>query len=135
MAPASPERARATPLSCLAAGDTARAKIRALFERLGGDGLDDPENKGCLVLNAAMERPHDPATAAQVRTALGALELALAGVLAEGRETGELDRRKDPRELARFLTTALQGVRLMAKATRDRRVVGDSIAVALRALD
>jgi TetR/AcrR family transcriptional repressor of nem operon len=42
---------------------------------------------------------------------------------------------KDPAELARFLTTALQGVRVMAKATRDERLVRDSIDVALRALD
>jgi len=127
------EGARA--LSCLSADGTARDKVRALFERLASGGLADPENRGCLVLNAAMERPHDPATSAQVRGALGAIELALAGVLAEGQERGELDGAKDPRELARFLTTALQGVRLMAKATRDPRVLDDTIAVALRALD
>ncbi len=122
-------------LSCLTADGTARDRIRALFERLAEGALADGENKGCLVLNAAMERPHDAATAAQVRSALAAIELALAGVLAEGQERGELPTGRDPRELARFLTTSLQGVRLMAKATRDRRVLEDTIAVVLRALD
>lgn len=125
----------ARSLGCLTAAGTARERVRALFERLADGGLADPENRGCLILNAAMERPHDPATAAQVRGALGAIELALAGVLAEGQERGEIDPGKDPRELARFLTTALQGVRLMAKATGDRRVLDDTVAVALRALD
>ena len=122
-------------LGCLAGAGTARERVRALFDRFASGALQDPDNKGCLILNAAMERPHDPSTAAQVRAALGGIELALAGVLAEARERGELDPGKDPRELARFLTTALQGVRLMAKATRDPRVLQDTIAVALRALD
>jgi TetR/AcrR family transcriptional repressor of nem operon len=82
-----------------------------------------------------MERPHDSSTAAQVRAALGGIEFGLAGVLTEARDRGELDPAKDPRELARFLTTSLQGVRVMAKATRDPRLLEDSIAVALRALD
>ncbi len=125
----------ARTLSCLTADGTARDKVRSLFERLASRALADPDNKGCLVLNAAMERPHDPATGRQVRAALGAIELALAGVLAEGQERGELDPGKDPRELARFLTTSLQGVRLMAKATRDPRALQDTIAVVLRALD
>jgi len=127
------EGARA--LSCLSTDGTAREKVRALFERLASGGLADPENRGCLILNAAMERPHDASTSAQVRSALRAIELALAGVLAEGQERGELGADRDPRELARFLTTALQGVRLMAKATRDPRTLEDAIAVAMRALD
>ena len=122
-------------LGCLASDGTARERVRALFERFASDGLQDPDNKGCLLLNAAMERPHDPSTAAHVRAALGGMELALAGVLTEAQDRGELDPAKDPRELARFLTTSLQGVRLMAKAMRDPRLLEDSIAVALRALD
>jgi hypothetical protein len=41
----------------------------------------------------------------------------------------------EPRELARYLVTALNGVRITAKATRDRALVRDAIDVALRVLD
>jgi hypothetical protein len=41
----------------------------------------------------------------------------------------------EPQKLARYLVTALNGVRITAKATRDEAVVRDAIDVALRVLD
>jgi TetR/AcrR family transcriptional repressor of nem operon len=114
--------------ACLAGDAPVAERVRALFERFASDGLDDPENRGCFMLNAAAERaPHDPATARQVRGGVRAMEDALASELeAAGRE--------DARALARYLVTALNGVRITAKATRDRAVVTDAIEIALRAL-
>ena len=117
--------------SCLEGDDPPLDRIRALFERFGFGTLEDPENKGCFVLNAALERADDPQTAKRVREGMRSTEEALRALLIEA----DLPAGKDPAELARFLTTALQGVRLMAKATRDERVVRASIDVALRALD
>ncbi len=124
-------------VACLLEGEgTARERVRALFDALAADALGDEQNRGCFLLNAAMERaPHDEATAARVAGALRALETAFRTVLEQGRAAGELDATKDPAELARFLVAALQGVRAMAKATRDPATVRDAVAVSLRTLD
>jgi TetR/AcrR family transcriptional repressor of nem operon len=124
-------------LACLGAdGLPVRERLRALFERLAADALGDPENRGCLMLNAAMERAaHDPATASRVAAAMRAFETAFRTLLERARAAGELGVDKDPAELARFLVTALQGVRAIAKATQDEVVVRDAVAVTLRALD
>ncbi len=116
--------------SCLGGEEPPLERIRALFERFASASLEDPENKGCFVLNAALERADDPQTAKRVRAAMRATEDALRALLIEA----DLPAGKDPAELARFLTMSLQGIRLMAKATRDERVVRASIDVALRAL-
>ncbi len=115
--------------SCLAGDAPVRERVRELFERFAADSLGDPDNRGCFVLNAAAERaPHDPQVARRVREGIAGMEKALAEELrAAGLE--------EPRELARYLVTALNGVRITAKATRDRALVRDAIAVALRALD
>jgi TetR/AcrR family transcriptional repressor of nem operon len=114
--------------ACLTGDAPLADRVRALFERFASDGIDDPENRGCFVLNAAAERaPHDPATARRVREGLRAMEDALAGEL-------EAAGHGDARALARYLVTALNGVRITAKATRDRAVVTDAIEIALRAL-
>jgi TetR/AcrR family transcriptional repressor of nem operon len=115
--------------ACLEGEAPVADRIRALFERFAADGLGDPENRGCFVLNAAAERAsHDPEVARRVRSGLRAMEDALAAQLGEAGY-------EQPRQLARYLVTALNGVRITAKATQDRALVEDAIAMALRVLD
>jgi TetR/AcrR family transcriptional repressor of nem operon len=103
--------------------------VRELFERFAAEGLGDPDNRGCFVLNAAAERaPHDPEVARRVQLGIAGMENALADEL----RSADL---AEPRKLARYLVTALNGVRITAKATRDEAVVRDAIDVALRVLD
>ncbi len=103
--------------------------IRALFELTAAEGLGDERNRGCLMVNAAMERADDPATQRRVRAAMEGFESQFRLLLETARAEGELD--GDPARLARFLVTALQGVRVIAKATRDERTVEDAVEVAL----
>lgn len=115
-------------LGCLDGDGPARDRIRGLFEMLAREGLDDPENRGCFVLNAALERQDDPATSKRVQAGLLAFERTFEQLLSE-------EGVDDPQRHARFLVTALQGVRVVAKATRDEALVRDSIDVALTFLD
>lgn len=118
--------------ACLDGPGTVPERIGRLFARFASDALDDPENRGCFVLNAAMERaPHDPEVARRVRDGLKAYERVLEDLLREGQEAGELPAGRDPRALARYLITALNGVRTTAKATRDRALVADAVQIAL----
>ncbi len=111
-----------------------RERFAALFDVFIGETLADPANRGCLMLNAAMERADDAATLARVQGALAEFERAFVAVLREGRDSGELAPDLDVDETARFLLTTLNGVRVMAKATRDERTVRAAAAVALRVL-
>ena len=71
-----------------------------------------------------------------VASALKIQERALAEALRRGVREGELHLRpKRIEQIARFLVTTLQGMRVMVKAAPDSPVLKDTVAVALRAID
>jgi len=94
-----------------------------------------PDRRGCLVVNAAMERvPYDPATTALVTAQLGRLEEALYAALRRGQVAGDIDPDRDARTMARFLVSVIQGMRVVGKATADRTTLRDTADVALDAV-
>ena len=111
-----------------------RPALRAVLLALVEADLADPE-RGCLLVNAATERSGHPATVAQVSRTMRRLESAIAAALERARAGGQLAAGKDPRELAQFLTTFLQGLRVMGKARADRTFLANAVEVALGALD
>lgn len=131
-------RARETTrmLTCLDSKLPPHAQVAQLFERVAGDACADPENRGCFMLNAALERAaDDPSTATRVRATMQSIEGAFRALLERAEAAGELPPGSTPTELASFLTCALQGVRALAKATRDERAVRDAVSVTLRVLE
>ncbi|MDQ3790525.1 MAG: TetR family transcriptional regulator C-terminal domain-containing protein, partial [Actinomycetota bacterium] len=80
------------------------------------------ERKGCLVTNTAVECPHDRSMARRVESNWDGLETVIAGALTRARAQGELAEDKDPRVLARFLVTFVQGLKVMAKVPDERRM-------------
>jgi TetR/AcrR family transcriptional repressor of nem operon len=62
-------------------------------------------------------------------------EDALFKVLARAKEQGELKNEKDPRALARFLTTMMQGTVVMIKAGAPAEVVKQTAQTGLSILD
>jgi TetR/AcrR family transcriptional repressor of nem operon len=115
-------------------GGSVRAAIRAVFE----NALHCPNpGQGCFLVNAAAELlPRDAEVGRLVASSLARQERALAEALRRGVRQGELD--LAPRRIeqtARFLVGALQGLRVMVKATPDPVALRDMVAVTLRALD
>jgi TetR/AcrR family transcriptional repressor of nem operon len=80
------------------------------------------DRKGCLVTNTAVECPHDRPMARRVESNWDGLETAIASALTRARAQGELAGDKDPRVLARFLVTFVQGLKVMAKVPDERRM-------------
>ena len=125
----------AAALRSLEEGTDVRSAIRALLvERIriavehGG--------RGCLVVNAATERlPEDQPTRRTVRDVLGANQDALTDLLRAAAERGEISPRHDPRTLAAFLVTFLNGLLVSAKITPDAPTLEPLVEVALTALD
>ncbi len=86
--------------------------------------LDDAltERKGCLVTNTAVECAGDRAIARRVESNWDGLETGIASALVRARKQGELAADKDPRALARFLVTLVQGLKVMARVPDERRM-------------
>lgn len=99
-------------------------------------GLADPQRRGCFISNTVMElSPHEKEIAGTLRQALKMAEDAFFKVLARAKEQGELKDEKDPRALARFLTTMMQGIVVMIKAGTPAEVVKQTAETGLSILD
>ena len=99
-------------------------------------GLADPQRRGCFISNTVMElSPHEKEIAGTLRQALKIAEDAFFKVLVRAKEQGELKDEKDPRALARFLTTMMQGIVVMIKAGTSSEVVTQTAETGLSILD
>jgi TetR/AcrR family transcriptional regulator, transcriptional repressor for nem operon len=108
--------------------------VRSLIESYVRDAADT-DHRGCLVVNAAIERlPGDAQVARHVLASWHTLEVALCSALTRARAQGELQPAADPRELARFLLVMLQGLRVLGKAEADRGVLEAAARQALKVL-
>ncbi|HYR60026.1 MAG TPA: TetR/AcrR family transcriptional regulator [Nitrospiraceae bacterium] len=110
---------------------TLRQFINGMIE----GGLADPQRRGCLIANTVMElSPHENEIAGTLRQALKMVEDTFFNVLARAKQQGELKDDKDPRALARFLTTMMQGTIVMIKAGASADVVKQTVETALSIL-
>ena len=109
--------------------------IREVFERvIAGSVAED--RHGCLLANATAELvPHDRDTACRAETNLWGAEERFRTALERAQQAGEIGRQHAPRALALYLFNALQGLRLTAKTTPDRRVLDEIVGVTLSVLD
>jgi TetR/AcrR family transcriptional repressor of nem operon len=113
-----------------------KAAIRALFEQVAEEAATCKKRRGCLMTNAATELgAHDDATARRVRENFARIETTFEAAVRRGQSAGELSGGADARALARFLTSSLQGLRVMAKTGPDRAALQDVVDTTLRALD
>lgn len=95
-----------------------------------------PGRRGCFIGNCAAELPrHDRGAMQDVRKALARNEGYFRAALAAARHRGELSPKADVNALARFLTSSIQGLRLVGKANPDRELLEDIAAGILRCLD
>ena len=112
-----------------------RESIAAFLGRLIDDIVAGPGRRGCFIGNCAAELARgDREAAAHVRRSHGRIETAFRDALARAQARGEIEAEADPRALARFLTSGIQGLRLVGKANPDRAVLDDIAAVMLRCL-
>lgn len=93
-----------------------RARLQAALERLASPENARLRRRGCLAVNTATEVGEEDETAsAIVRDIFGRMERALQATIEEGQRSGELNRDRDPKELASLLLTTLLGMTVMAK--------------------
>lgn len=111
-----------------------RPAVRQILVTMIEADLADP-TRGCLVVNTATECGNQPPATERVAAAMRHVESSLAGALERAKSRGELSADKNPVELARFLTTFVQGLRVVGQARLGRTFTEDALTVAMRALD
>ena len=113
-----------------------KESLRRLFKGVVERSLCDRERRGCFMGNATSELAgRCQETAARTCSNMAATEEVFYRTLLRGKREGELKGVRDLRAVARFLSSSLQGLALMAKATRDRKRLDDVVKVTLSVLD
>ncbi|WP_433131007.1 TetR/AcrR family transcriptional regulator [Micromonospora sp. CA-240977] len=130
------QRYAAPMVDLLRSGNDARAVIREVFIGAVDDITGDGRHLACLIVGASMERAHqDLRVAERLRSTTRSLELALYDLLAEAQLRGQITSDRSASDLAGFLVTSLQGLRVMGAISPDRAALTRYAEVALTCLD
>jgi TetR/AcrR family transcriptional repressor of nem operon len=112
-----------------------RLALETFFREIVARSLDDPEHKGCLLVNSALElSPHDPQFRQVVAEVFERIESFFYKCIRAGQSNGTITRGHAPRDLARHLLSVLLGVRVLARSRPERAVLEGAVRSALRSL-
>jgi len=114
----------------------ARRLIQSLFYRAVSRITEEGGQRGCFLNNCAVEVAlHDPAAAKLIDGGIGLVEDTFFSLVERGQREGDIDSGKDARALARFLTSSLNGLLVIAKANPDPEGLSDIARLSLATLD
>ncbi len=110
-------------------------RLRTALVTLVDADLADPDRRGCLLLNSAMEAlPEDRETAVLFERTIETIRTSFEAAIRRAQVDGELPGSLDPQDGAAFLVTTLQGLRVMAKGASERAPLVASVDLAIKAL-
>ena len=110
--------------------------IRAFIAEIIDRSLKDPDRRGCLLINSALDvAPHDAEIGAVVAGYLDEIRAFFRRNLEAGRRTDGLPRTLDPEQVAGHLLGVVAGIRVLARTGAKRRVLEDVARPALALLD
>lgn len=116
-------------------GRPVREAVRELFGVLVDEAVEDPDRKGCLMVNAVTERAScDRDVARRGRAAVDGMAEVFTAVLRTGVDRGEFTDDLDVPALAQFLVLAVQGLRVQGVVDPDRSRLTAAVDVAMSAL-
>lgn len=96
----------------------------------------DPEHRGCLITNTAIELcAHDPEAEKRINSNFKRIEQAFYQALLKGQSQGEISPDQDLHALARFLTCNLQGLRVMSRVNPNPKTLQDVVQVIVSVLN
>lgn len=113
-----------------------RAAIAAFFDEIVKRSLADPQRRGCMLVNAAIDvAPHDAETGATVAQVLVTIETFFRVLITEGQADGTIARALPAEDLARHLLGVLMGVRVLARVRPEPALLQGIVTTALALLD
>lgn len=113
-----------------------RAAIGAFFDEVVRLSVNDPDRKGCLLINSALEvAPHDREFAQVISGVLGQLEGFFQRCVAAGQRDGSITDAQPADDLARLLLATLMSLRIMARTRPEPAMLEGLVRPALALLD
>ncbi len=110
--------------------------IASFFKAVAKEGGADPDRMGCFLVNTALElSPHDPEIARLVRAKILAIRRFLKDRLEAARQDGSLPPGRDVEHHASHLLGVLLGLRVLARADPDRKMLEGIVRSALAGLE
>ena len=101
-----------------------REAILAFFNEIIELSLNDPEHKGCFIVNAALEMaPHDPQFKAVLATVQGEMEGFFRRCISAGQAQGSINTLQSADDLARLCLAVLMGLRVLARSRPERELL------------
>lgn len=114
----------------------ARKLIQSLFDRAVSRITKEGGQRGCFLNNCAVEVAlHDPQAAKLIDGGIGLMEDTFYLLVERGQREGDIASDKDARALARYLTSSLNGLLVIAKANPDPEGLADIARLSLATLD
>ena len=123
-------------IASLMTADAGKQTIIDLFRSLVARMAKEEKCYGCLMTNTAVELcPNDAEAKSRIKTHFGQIARAFKQTLVKAQAKGEIDSQQDLDSMANYLTSNLQGLRVMGKVNRDFATLNSIVDVILSVLD
>jgi len=123
-------------LNKLVSPGPARPRLEEFFNDLIEFSLGEGRKLGCLMSNSAVEMSQtDPKIKGLVQDNLVEIAQAFCDVVRDGQTSGEFKTHEAPEDIARFLVSTVQGLRVLAKSSTSKETLTTTTRLALKILD
>ena len=113
-----------------------REAIRAFFAEILKRSLADPQHRGCMLVNAALDvAPRDQEFQKIVADVLVGIEQFFRSCVERGQAEGTITHSQPSKNFARHLLGVLMGVRVLARVRPEKTLLEGMVASALAFLD
>lgn len=110
--------------------------VRRFLTQIVDRAVSDPDRRGCLLINSAVElAPHDDTLAATISGHLARIELFFRGAIEAGRADGTLPVAARPDDSARLLLGVVVGIRVLARSRPERPLLDGIVRTALATIE
>jgi TetR/AcrR family transcriptional repressor of nem operon len=101
-----------------------REAIQAFFDEIIERSVSDPQRKGCLLVNSALDvAPHDPQFRRVIGKVLLRVEAFFRRCVEAGQRNGTITTAQSAEDLARLLLGVLLGIRVLARSCPKRELL------------
>ena len=130
------ERSMRDRIARMEATHRPKEAIRAFIAEIVDRSLKDPDRKGCLLVNSALDvAPHDAEIGRVVAGYLDELRAFFRRNIEAARKAGQVPRTVDAEEVSGHLLGVVLGVRVLARTGARRKLLDGVARPALRLLD
>ena len=113
-----------------------RKAIREFLRLLVEKSVTDPDRRGCLIVNSALEvSAHDVELGKLIASYLDEIEAFFRRSLRRGQDSGEINKNINARDAARLLLGVVLGLRVAARSRPERALLEGMVRPALALLD